>query len=205
MSKTQYFQQDYNSPRRWMSYWYQIDEIIQKKPKRILEIGKGSGVVSEYLKKCGFKITTCDFDKSVEPDVITDVRKLPFSRNEFDFILCAQVLEHLPFTDFPLALQYIYRSAKKWVLITLPDYSVFDFFLGIKIIPFIPKIVKTMKIRLPLKHNFDSNHYWEIGKRGYSLAKIRDIFIGSGFKIIKDYNPEENLFHHFFLLKKKLK
>lgn len=202
MKKNEYFQQDYNSKRRWMSYWYQINEVIEKKPCKILEIGKGNGLVSDYLKKCGFNIKTCDIDSKVKPDFIADVRKMPFAANAFDFILCAQVLEHLPFTDFQSSLQNIYRITKKWALITIADYSIFDFFFGIKIIPFIPKITKSIKIRFPLKHKFNSNHYWEIGKKNYSLEKVKKEIIKSGFKIIKSYNPEENLFHHFFLLRK---
>lgn len=205
MNKIAYFQQDYNSPRRWMSYWYQIDEIIQKKPKQILEIGKGNGLVSEYLKKCGFNIITCDFNKNIEPDVVADIRKLPFSKNEFDFILCAQVLEHMPFSDFQLSLKNLFRVTKKWVLITLPDYSIFNFFISFKLIPFIPKITKTIKVKLPVKHIFDGNHYWEIDKKGYPLKKIKSAIKQAGFKIVKNYTPDENTFHRFFLLKKKLK
>lgn len=202
MNKQLYFHREYNSERRWMSYWYQINEISKLKPKNVLEIGIGNGLVTWYLRKSGIKVTTCDINKNLKPDITTDIRNLKFRDNEFDFVLCAQVLEHLPFRYFRKVLTNIYRISNKWVLITLPDYSVFDFFFSFKLIPFIPRITKIFRIRFPIKHQYDGNHYWEINKKGFSDKKIKSIFTEMNFKIIKDYNPKENPFHRFFLLKK---
>lgn len=203
MNQSPYLKQDYNSKKRWMSYWFQIDEILETKPKKILEIGTGSGAVNDYLRRAGYKITVCDIDKKLKPDVIADVKNLPFKENEFDFILCAQVLEHMPFSDFQLSLKNLFRVTKRWVLITLPDYSIFNFFISFKLIPFIPKITKTIKVKLPVKHIFDGNHYWEIDKKGYPLKKIKSAIKQAGFKIVKNYTPDENPYHHFFVLSKR--
>lgn len=200
--KEQYLHREYNTPRRWMSYWYQIQEILDRKPHKLLEIGKGNGIVTNYIDRVGIEVTTCDIEKKIRPDVVADIRNLPFKNSSFDFVLCAQVLEHIPFKDFQTGLKNIYKVTKKWALVTLPDYSVFDFYLGFKIFPFIPKFVKTFKIRLPVSHRFNGDHYWEISKRGYPLNKIRSTIKETGFEIIKDYCPNENPFHHFFLLKK---
>jgi len=34
-----------------MSYWYQINEVIETRPQRVLEIGIGNRTVSDHLEK----------------------------------------------------------------------------------------------------------------------------------------------------------
>ncbi|OGD86047.1 methyltransferase type 11 [Candidatus Curtissbacteria bacterium RBG_13_35_7] len=197
-----YFGLNYTSKERWISYWYQIDEIIKLKPQSVLEIGVGNKTVSDYLKKLGIKITTCDLDTSLKPDVIADVTNLPFKKESFDVVICAQVLEHLPFKDFSKALKELYRVTKKSVVITLPHFSITDLYFGIKLIPYIPQKEFSFKVDLPIKHEFLGEHYWEIGKKNYPLKKIKHEIVKSGFKIEKSYYPKENPFHHFFVLQK---
>ena len=60
----------------------------------------------------------------------------------------------------------------------------------------------TLKIDLSVKHRFFSEHYWEIGKKGYPLPEIERIIEKVGFKIGKSYYPKENPWHHFFVLEK---
>jgi len=52
-------------------------------------------------------------------------------------------------------------------------------------------------------HNFDGEHYWEIGKAGYPLSKIINEIQKVGFKVEKTYRIFENPYHKFFILKKK--
>lgn len=202
VSKNHYYHKEYDKKERWLSYWYQINEVFESKQNNILEVGIGNRLVADYLKKRGFKVTTCDIDEQLKPDIVASVDNLPFKQNSFDFVLCSQVLEHIPFDMVPKALQNLRRVTRQWVLISLPDFSITYFHFAFKLIPFIPKVSKSIKLRLPVKHTFSGEHYWEIGKRGYSLSKIRNLLKAAGFRIVKDYLPEENLFHHFFLLKK---
>ena len=56
-------------------------------------------------------------------------------------------------------------------------------------------------ILLPIKnpsHNLDGEHYWEIGKAGYSLNRIINDIQKAGFKIEKTYKVFEHP-HHGFL------
>src|SRR3990167_9093807 len=111
--KDHYFNLKYDTKERWISYWYQIHEVLFYDPQTVLEIGIGNRTVSDYLKKAGVKVTTCDFDKSLKPDVLADILNLPFKKNSFDVVLCAEVLEHLPFKKFHRALEEIRRVCKK--------------------------------------------------------------------------------------------
>lgn len=202
VSKQHYLSSDYDSKERWVSYWYQIKEVLDQNPKRILEIGVGNKTVSDYLKKLGIKVTTLDFDKSLRPDIVGEVLNLPFRKDSFDIVLVAEVLEHLPFKDFKGAIGEIYRVTKKNAVITLPHFSITNLYFGIKLIPFIPKKEFNLKIDLPIKHKFLGEHYWEIGKRGFSLGKIKGIVEKSHFKIEKCFYPKENPKHQFFILNK---
>lgn len=202
VDKSHYFNLKYDSKARWISYWYQINETISKKPESVLEIGKGNGTVSDYLKKLGIKVTTADFDKNLKPDVVADVRSLPFEKNSFDVVLCAEVLEHLPFDDFAGALAQIHKITGKSAIITLPHFSITNLYLGAKLIPFIPRKEISIKIDIPVSHKFLGEHYWEIGKKGYSLKRIKKMIEKSGFIIEKCFYPKENPYHQFFILKK---
>jgi len=52
-------------------------------------------------------------------------------------------------------------------------------------------------------HKFDGEHYWEIGKKGYSLSKITNNIQKAGFKIKETYRVFENPYNSFFILKKR--
>ncbi len=196
----EYFSSDYNDKKRWASYWHQINEVLSLKPSSVLIVGKGSGLVSEYLKLGGIKITVLDIDESLNPDVVASVLDMPFQDNEFDAVLCAQVLEHLPHDDFNKALSEIKRVAKNGVVISLPHFGPAIRFLFK--LPLLPEIKFMIKLPYPIKHVFKGEHYWEIGKRGYPVRKIKKEIIKSGFSINKTFVVFENPLHRFFILKK---
>lgn len=202
VARSHYFNLNYDSKQRWVSYWYQISEVLKHNPKSVLEIGIGNKLVSNYLKSVGTNVITCDFDKSLVPDVVANVLKLPFKNSSFDIVLCSEVLEHLPFKYFLKALKQINRVTKNIAVITLPHFSITTLYLGFKIIPYVPKINLSLKIDLPIKHKFEGEHYWEIGKKNYSLSKIKEKIVKSGFKLESSFFPAENPKHHFFILRK---
>ena len=194
---------DYIDKPRWISLWHQINEVAATRPTSVLEVGTGNGIVSYTLRLLKIRTTTVDIDARLEPDQVGDIRKLPFKNGEFDTILCAEVLEHIPFDDFKKALKELYRVCRRYVVVSLPHDYLTYFWLSIKLIPFIP--TKHFFITLPrnLKHKFDGQHYWEIGKKGYSLNRISYLFKRNGFSIEKNYRLTEFPYHRFFVLKKK--
>lgn len=199
-NKINYFASDYEDKNRWMSYWYQIREISDFHLESVLVIGKGSGLVSEYLKLSGKRTVTLDIDESLSPDVVASVLDMPFKNNEFDIILCAQVLEHLPYRDFSQAISEIKRVAKKGAVVSLPHFGPAIRFLFK--LPLLPEIKFMIKLPYPKKHIYKGEHYWEIGKRNYSLKKIKSEIKKSGFLIEKSYLVFESPLHRFFILKK---
>ena len=193
---------EYDSKNRFMSYWHQIQEVLKTKPKKILEIGIGNETVTNYLKTQGIEVVTVDIEKDLNPDYVcsvTDIDKY-FKENSFDTILCAEVLEHLPFEDFEIALKKMHKITKNYVIISLPHFGI-NFRFSFKI-PLRKEKNLLIKIPLPLIYKYDGEHHWEIGYRGYSLGKILKIF-SKFFDIKKEFLVPETPSHHLFVLRKK--
>ena len=199
MNYKKYGFSEYDHKSRWISYWHQIDEVLGLSPQSVLEIGVGSKVVSNYLKDRGVKVVTLDIDADLKPDVTASVVKMPLGSDSFDVVLCAEALEHLPFEKFEEGLKELKRVSKKNVVLSLPHFG-HSLKLGFKI-PLIKERKFALRLALPIKHEFNGEHYWEIGKRGYPLNKIRNI-IRKYFKIRKEFIPFENQYPHFFVLEK---
>lgn len=208
VSSKEYFKQNYDGFERFVSYFYQIDatQKVADPGSKILEIGKGNGFFSDYIKKLGFQVTTCDFDKALNPDVVADVRKLPFPDNSFDVVTIFEVLEHIPFEDFPAALEELKRVSRKNVIISVPYKS--SYFEIVFRFPFARTIFKRafldLCLRIPLIFGgFEKSgqHYWEIDLWKTSLRRVRHV-IKKTFKIDKEISPVLNHYHHFFILRK---
>lgn len=197
-----YLNMRYLSRARWISFWYQLTEAVETKPKSVLEIGPGSGIVSHILKNMRISVTSVDIDFRLRPTVVADTTKLPFANRSFDTVLAAQVLEHIPFTQVPGAVKELARVSRRVIVITLPHFSHFSPSIALKIFPFVPRVQKVFPISVfAPKHQFDGQHYWEIGKSGYSMSAVRRLLTEStGMKLVKDYLIEENPFHHVFVL-----
>lgn len=112
--KEHYFR-GYDIKERWMSYWYQINEVLRTKARKVLEVGVGNKTISNYLKERGIKVTTVDINPSLNPDHVCDVAELTkiFKPKTFDAVLCAEVLEHLPFIKFRKALGELYEVSRE--------------------------------------------------------------------------------------------
>ncbi|MBI4058327.1 class I SAM-dependent methyltransferase [Candidatus Gottesmanbacteria bacterium] len=193
---------DYIDKPRWNSYWQQMYEVNRTKPKKVLEIGIGNSIVAMILHQLGFDLTTVDFDNRLHPDFVADIRQLPFSDNTFDTVLCAEVLEHIPFSDFSAALKELHRVTKKYVIMTVPHDYLTYFYISFKLIPYVRPLSLFLTVPRAQKHAFDGQHYWEIGKRGYSLKRINQAISHAGLLIDKTYTMLENPNHRFFILMK---
>lgn len=202
----EHYCEKYDSLKRFISYFYQIDLVKKLKLNKVLEIGVGNKTVSNYLKQNGIKVETCDFNKDRKPDYVADVRDLPFKDNSYDVIMACEIFEHIPWEDINKALKEFKRVSKRHVLISVPYVSIiFEVILRLPLIDVIlKKPFLDIFFRLPLflKNIKPSReHYWEMGLKGYSIKKIRSTF-EKHFKILKEVRPVLQPFHHFFILKK---
>ncbi|OJI07347.1 hypothetical protein BK004_01280 [bacterium CG10_46_32] len=200
--KNKYYDFLYEPLPRWSSYWYQIHEVLSRNPKTVLEVGVGNHVVTEYLKHAGVSVTTLDVEKKLAPDVVASVTAIPLADASHDVVLAAEVLEHLPFEDFSKALAEINRVTKQHAVISLPHWG--SVIAGTLKVPMFPWLRFVWKLKGFKRHILSQNgHYWEIGKAGYPLGRVKREMHKAGFEIIKDYVIIEYPYHHFFILKKQ--
>jgi ubiquinone/menaquinone biosynthesis C-methylase UbiE len=202
VNKDAYRFEKYTGLDRWSSYHYQLREILARNPSSVLEVGVGDGTIARHLKtQTPVAYTSVDFADDLKPDVVGDVRQLPFEGASFDLVCAFEVLEHLPFEDFEKALAELVRVARTHVIVSLPHFGPPVKFL-LKL-PFLPELRFAFKIPYPKAHTFNGQHYWEIGKKGYPPGRIRAAFLRHG-RLVKEFVPFENQYHHFFVLEKSL-
>ena len=202
VDKDHYKFSEYITKARWASVWHQLDEVMKFKPARVLEIGPGPGIFKSAAKTLGLNVETLDVDPELNPDYVASIFSMSFKDNEIDVVCAFQVLEHLPYDKSLKAFAEMVRISKTGVVISLPDAK--------RVWPVtmhIPKIgVANMLIPRPFlrlqTHDFDGEHYWEIGKKNYPLNKIINDINLSGFTILKTYRIIELKYHRFFILKK---
>ncbi|MFH1523297.1 MAG: class I SAM-dependent methyltransferase [Patescibacteria group bacterium] len=203
VNKNTYNFENYCYLERWHSYWHQLKEILERNPKNILEIGVGDKVIANYIRhNTNIDYQSADIAADLNPDIVCSVDSIKSEDGAYEMVCAFEVLEHLPFDKFDKSLRELRRVSKRYVIISLPHWGR-HFSLDIKM-PFIKRIKCQFKFNLlPIKHKFNGQHYWEIGKKGYSLKKIKKIIFNAGFDIKKDYIAFHSPYHHFFILEKK--
>jgi len=177
-------------------------KVLRRGTAKILEIGVGNGFTSKYLKERNLNVITFDVEAGLSPDAVGSVLKLPFVSESFDVVVCCEVLEHLPYSEFSKALKEIHRVSRKHVVLSLPDVTtVYRINVELPRIRPIKKLIPHPFHR-PVQQAFDGEHYWEIGKTGYPLERIEFDIRQAGLNIIKTYRVFEFYYHRFFALEK---
>ena len=190
----------YGGVGRFSSYAYQISEILHTNPVKVLEIGIGDATVGSYIKKnTNIDYLSLDIAIDLEPNIVGDLKRLPFLDNTFDTVCAFEVLEHLPFDTFEDAIKELIRVSKKNLLISLPHFGP-SLLIDFKI-PFIKRFRLALKFPYHPKHFFNGEHYWEIGKKDYPSSLILKIFQKHS-QVDRDFVPFENQYYHFYVLSK---
>lgn len=198
-----YLKKEYNHKPRWYSYYHQFQNIFNHNPESVLEIGTGSGITAKILRENNIKVVTVDNDPKTNPDIVGDVLKLPFKNNSFDMTVAFEILEHLPFSSFSMALKEMGRVARNNVIISLPDHGKSLLRLTFKL-PFTKE--KNIQLRIPAINNkkywAPCGHHWEMGNIDYPYLKVAKEIEKSGLKIMESYIPNESAWTRYFILKK---
>ncbi|GJQ23511.1 MAG: hypothetical protein HBSAPP01_13010 [Candidatus Brocadia sapporoensis] len=96
--------------------------------RSVLDVGCGNGFFLNYLQEFHNQFTRlCGIDRSESAlkyvkteKKLGSIDSLPFSENEFDLLVCLEVLEHLPLRIYKLGLKELCRVSNKYIVITVP-------------------------------------------------------------------------------------
>ncbi len=153
------------------------------KGKKVLEMGCGTGLYVYLFKKQNKDVTGIEIDKrrlgiakkelkNFKVKLVEgDIRKMPFSDEEFDYVFCHGVIEHFPDSEKAVKEGYRVLKNKGKAMYSVP--CKLSFFVPLKILQkIIDKIFKT-----------------ELWKRGYEKSftarKFKKVLKKQRFKIIK--------------------
>ena len=204
VDKSHYAFEQYMTMMRWTSVWHQVNEISRLKPKNVLEIGPGPGVFKKVAGAFGISVETLDLDPELSPDHVGSATALPFEDNTYDVVCAFQMLEHLEFEKSLIAFREMARVAERNIVISLPDCRVrWPTTITLPRIGALKLFIPKPRLRAP-RHQFDGEHFWEIGKSGYSLSYVIDELVSAGTVDLEySFRIHENPYHRFFLFNKK--
>jgi len=75
-------------------------QVKHKSNNMLLNLGGGTGQVSDMIKHIGFEVYNLDIEVDAENKFnkqhnLNDFIDLPYEENSFDFVLCQEVIEHI--------------------------------------------------------------------------------------------------------------
>ena len=182
----------------WYRYYFIIKEVINLKPKNILEIGVGNEIVKNCLQKFVKDYKVMDINPKLNPDILSDLRNFHQELKEkFDCLICAEVLEHMPFGDLEKNLtnlyNYLINGGK--AIITVPHRRariliITPFSYQKPLIITLPGWLKSSPksfYRQFIKRKIwiDPHHCWEIGDGKIKKKDVENVFKKVGFNIDK--------------------
>jgi len=99
--------------------------LISDKEKNALDIGARDGYFSELMTEFYKNVTALDLEKTLFLHksinfVQGDITNLNFIDESFDFVFCAEVLEHIPPHLLQKACFELERISKEYLLIGVP-------------------------------------------------------------------------------------
>jgi predicted SAM-dependent methyltransferase len=138
--------------------------------KLMLNLGSGDKRLKNYVN--------IDSRKECNPDVVCDIRKLPYEDNSVDRILASDILEHIGRLEVEKTLREWYRVLKPGgiLIIKTPNVDTIIDAYQVKKIPF-EELVRKL---------FGNQMYVEdTHKTGFNPENIKKTLSSIGFKIFK--------------------
>lgn len=194
----------------WCRYFYIIKEIINFRPKRILDIGSGSGIIKNCLEPMVDEYKVMDINAKLKPDYLNDIRNFKSELKEkFDCLIVADILEHIPFKDFKVALLNLFAYLKKngEALITIPHRVDYFLWMTPTNIPHVFRMPTRFLSPATIYRYFlkktwiDFYHLWEIGDGKVKQSEVEKTMKSVGFTIKKS---EKLPYVDFYILVRKI-
>jgi Methyltransferase domain len=186
---------------RLLSYRYQLVYATRAEHASVLVVGKGDGLVPGFLRSLGANVLTADINRTLRPDIISDVRQLSLVDAAVDVSMCCQVLEHLPFDQFRAALTELRRVTRLHLILSLPDVRR-HWRVRLEAGPFVldrqGSLPRFQAQPFPTASRSKIGHRWEIGFRGFPFRAVGRDIESAGWEIVESARVHEFPWHTFF-------
>lgn len=170
--------------------------------RSVLIVGPGQGLDTHVLKWRGYNVTTFDIDGTFAPDYLGSVHDMTvFGDAQFDAVIASHVLEHLAVPYLDQAIVELARVAR-FSLVYLPvagRHAQIRLQPGIKDIDLAVTIDVFNPFRRPdgiTARYCEGQHFWEVGRRGFSVAALKQRFERHFHVILayrnRDWTPSYN-------------
>lgn len=185
----------YMTKGRWCSVWHQARLVSECKPRDMLEVGVGSGIMGVLCRDMGIHYRSVDRAEDLGPDMVASVQEIPLPDRSVDLACAFQVLEHLPYDDSRQGFRELCRVSRRDVLVSLPNAR--WGLSAIFVLPILGTLHALAPSPLPPLGKMIPSHRWEIGRPGFPLRRIVADF-GSEARLLRTFRVPENPYHQFF-------
>ncbi|XOF34042.1 MAG: class I SAM-dependent methyltransferase [Candidatus Electrothrix sp. YB6] len=171
-------------------YYHQADIVYSNcsRNQKMLEIGIGTGLLSDLLKKRGWDIKTLDIDEKKNPDFCDSAVGFDYEKQSIQVVLAFEVFEHMSFSIFEKVIYKLDQHNVTTIYFSLPwnERRILD--LNLKIAK-LPSLI--WRLAIPAGRINTRTHFWELGKKEktfgdkklITLKSMIDIFLKNEYKI----------------------
>lgn len=170
------------------NWYYHQAELVYKNCSRsesLLEIGVGTGLLSDLLKKRGWNVWTLDIDSEKHPDYCGSALDFDYCAIGADVVLAFEIFEHIPYSTFEKTIKKISESAVKRLYFSLPwnERTLINFSL---------KLPKLQRIEWSFAVGIGSisteSHFWELARKERQLGNKVLVPLYSLTRVFARYN-----------------
>jgi len=173
------------------NWYYHQANVIYKNCSRdmhLLEIGVGTNLLSDLLRRRKWTVSTIDIDADKNPDICESAFDFDYNSSDYRIVLAFEIFEHIPYNTFLKTINKISKSHVKKIIFSLPWNELSIFKIDIKL----PKVKKiSINPTIPRGRISTPAHFWELfrsdkvvdGKKLVSLRQLIFAFQECGFEL----------------------
>ncbi|WOJ96932.1 class I SAM-dependent methyltransferase [Congregibacter brevis] len=179
---------DLETSKHFNWYWHQACIVYTHcdRTQHLLEIGVGTNLLADLLKRRGWQVDTLDIDENKSPDYCGSAAEFDYSSHHVNVVLAFEVFEHIPLKTFEKVIDRLAESQVSAIHFSLPWNERALFTASIKL----PRVRELrFGLSVPRGRITTKAHFWELaksdkliqGKQLLSLQALTSIVERRGF------------------------